>query len=61
MSGVTGEIMVVVLLHVDTVNSIDTEHVRMSPDILMYMSTVIINMLLYHNLIMVTAVDLTDL
>ena len=60
MSGVTGEIMVVVLLHVDTVNSIDTEHVRMSPDILMYMSTVIINMLLYHNLIMVTAEDLTD-
>ena len=60
MSGVTGEIMVVVLLHVDTVNSIDTEHVRMSPDILMYMSTVIINMLLYHNPIMVTAEDLTD-
>ena len=61
MSGVIGETTVIVLLHVDTVNSIDTEHVRMSPDILMYMSTVIINMLLYHNLIMVTAEDLTDL
>ena len=60
MSGVIGETTVIVLLHVDTVNSIDTEHVRMSPDILMYMSTVIINMLLYHNLIMVTAEDLTD-
>ena len=61
MSGVIGETTVIVLLHVDTVNSIDTEHVRMSPNILMYMSTVIINMLLYHNLIMVTAEDLTDL
>ena len=61
MSGVIGETTVIVLLHVDTVNSIDTEHVRMSPNILMYMSTVITNMLLYHNLIMVTAVDLTDL
>ena len=60
MSGVIGETTVIVLLHVDTVNSIDTEHVRMSPNILMYMSTVIINMLLYHNLIMVTAEDLTD-